>query len=104
MINCGLGYPENFPISVVGNIALIERGEISFSEKVVNAISAGAVAAVIYNNVPEESNGLRLWTLGAEITLDPIPSLSISQIDGLNIKNQLPTTALIQSSPLELIV
>ncbi len=35
-----------------GKIALIKRGELSFSEKTLNAQACGAVAVVIFNNVP----------------------------------------------------
>lgn len=35
-----------------GKIALVKRGDISFTDKVINAEACGAVAVVIYNNVP----------------------------------------------------
>jgi serine protease len=48
----GLGKPEDFAkVNVAGKFALISRGEIAFSDKVANALKAGAVGAVIYNNV-----------------------------------------------------
>src|SRR3712207_7901948 len=34
LINCGLGQVGQFPTSVGGNIALIQRGSISFADKV----------------------------------------------------------------------
>lgn len=45
----GLGKPEELK-KVKGKIALIERGEITFTEKAKNAREAGAEAVVIYNN------------------------------------------------------
>ncbi len=37
---------------VAGNIALIERGDCWFVEKIANAEDAGAIAVIIYNNEP----------------------------------------------------
>lgn len=39
-----------------GKIALIERGDITFTKKVVNAINHGAVGAIIFNNKAGEAN------------------------------------------------
>lgn len=61
--------------SARGRIALIERGENSFSQKIKNAKEAGAVAAIIYNNMPGEL----LMSIEDE---DSIPSYSISMDDG----------------------
>src|SRR5439155_2387220 len=47
--DCGLGYATNFPSAVRGNIALISRGTLYFSDKVANAMAAGARAAIICN-------------------------------------------------------
>ena len=41
---------EVAPPSLTGRVALIERGTISFQEKISRVADAGAVAAVIYNN------------------------------------------------------
>ena len=49
-VSCGIGKPEEFPAQVAGKIALIGRGELTFSQKVKNAMAAGASAVVIYNN------------------------------------------------------
>lgn len=50
LVDCGLGYPQDFPAGVAGKIALVKRGEIKFREKARNAKDAGAKAIVIYNN------------------------------------------------------
>ncbi|PSL41068.1 minor extracellular serine protease Vpr [Planomicrobium soli] len=51
-VNAGLGRPADFSsIDVRGKIALISRGDIAFVDKVANAKAAGAVGAVMYNNV-----------------------------------------------------
>ncbi|KAL7791524.1 aminopeptidase [Trichoderma ceciliae] len=48
---------SDYPKNVKGNIALILRGTCTFGEKSTRAKSAGAKAAVIYNNVPEALSG-----------------------------------------------
>ncbi|HET8798586.1 MAG TPA: S8 family serine peptidase [Thermoanaerobaculia bacterium] len=50
LVDCGLGYPQDFPASVAGKIALVRRGEIRFRDKARNAKDAGARAIIIYNN------------------------------------------------------
>lgn len=82
--DCGLGYPTDFTSAVRSNIALISRGALYFSEKVANAMAAGARAAIIYNN----TNGSFLGTL--QYASNWIPALSISQADGLALKSLLP--------------
>jgi subtilisin family serine protease len=91
--DCGLGYPTNFPSAVRSNIALIARGTLFFSDKVTNAMAAGARAAIIYNN----TNGSFLGTL--QVTNNWIPAVSISQSDGLALKAVLPATATVVSTP-----
>ena len=60
-------------------ICLIERGEVSFSDKVLNCQNGGGLAAIIYNNEPGPLYG----TLGGVAT--NIPSVGISQADGQEI-------------------
>jgi subtilisin family serine protease len=76
---CGLGYPQDFPGEVNGNIALIQRGTLLFSEKVTNAQNAGAIAAVIYNNVVDtfDQNGGTLGMAG-----NWIPAVSLTKAQG----------------------
>ena len=79
--SCGLGYPQDFPPEVSGNIALIQRGEIYFSEKVRNAQNAGAGSVIIYNNIVGgdnfDQNGGTLGSPG-----NWIPAISLSKADG----------------------
>jgi subtilisin family serine protease len=82
--DCGLGYPSNFPPAVNGNIALIQRGTLFFTNKVSNAVLAGARAALIYNN----TNGSFSGTL--QYAGNWIPTVSLSQSDGLALKASLP--------------
>jgi subtilisin family serine protease len=37
-----------------GAVVLCERGDISFADKIINVENSGGVAAIIYNNVPDE--------------------------------------------------
>lgn len=74
LVDCGLG---DTPCSgASGQICLIQRGDITFAEKVQNCQAGGGLGAVIYNNVP----GLYSGTLGGVST--SIPSVGMSQADG----------------------
>lgn len=74
----GLGKSEELT-SVKGKIALIERGEITFTEKAYNAYQAGAVAVIIYNHI----NGSFIGNLESEVD---IPVTAISKKDGQKLK------------------
>jgi subtilisin family serine protease len=79
--DCGRGLTAAaFPAGVSGNIALIERGEITFKEKTVNAQKAGAVGVVIYNNEPGNFTGT-LNNAGSWV-----PVISLSREDGLLVR------------------
>jgi subtilisin family serine protease len=55
IIYSGLGYESDFAgKDVSGKVVLLERGEISFDEKVKNAAKAGAKSVIVYNNVDGE--------------------------------------------------
>lgn len=73
-------------------IALIERGSISFGEKVANAAAAGADAAIIFNNQPGNFSG----TLGEP---GSIPAISIAAEDGATLLDRMasgPVTATVE--------
>nr|WP_281170462.1 S8 family serine peptidase [Alteribacter aurantiacus] len=54
-VHVGLGSPADFEgKDLNGKIALISRGEYPFVDKATNAKNAGAVGAIIYNNVAGE--------------------------------------------------
>jgi len=78
LVPAGIGRPNEFPAGTAGNIALIERGELLFGEKVANAIAAGAKGVIIYNNAP----GIFLGQLGNSV---PVPVVSISQEEGKDL-------------------
>jgi subtilisin family serine protease len=72
------------PSGVSGRVALIERGACTFREKAINAMNAGATAALIFNS----ASGIFLGTLGEPEIGFPVASLS--REDGLVIRAALP--------------
>ena len=80
----GLGTADDFISSgdFTDKIALISRGELSFTEKVKNAENAGAIGVIVYNNVDGELNGILLKK-------SKIPAVSITQADGQSLLNDL---------------
>ena len=91
--HCGLGYPADFPAAVSNNIALIQRGQLFFSEKVANATVAGARAVIIYNNVTGSIGG----TL--QTSNNWIPAVAISQANGLALATAAPTVGTVINAP-----
>ncbi|MDW7671398.1 MAG: M20/M25/M40 family metallo-hydrolase [Bacillota bacterium] len=78
IVYCGLGIEDDdFPADVEGNIALIERGAITFGLKTQNAIDNGAIGVIIFNNTGSAATS---GTLGANYS---IPVLGISRANGL---------------------
>jgi subtilisin family serine protease len=77
LYNFGLGTAVDNGAS--GKVCLIQRGNIAFSDKVLNCQNSGGVAAIIYNNIPGPLNG----TLNNVPTL--IPSIGVSDVDGASM-------------------
>ena len=75
--------------AVAGKVCLIQRGNISFADKVTRCEANGGVGAVIYNNAPGNFFG----TLGGAPST--IASVSASQEDGVAMKGQLGQIATI---------
>ena len=73
-------------------IALIERGDITFSEKVANAAAAGAVGALIFNNLPGGYAG----TLGER---GGDPGSHVTREDGLPLKEASSTPVRLYVTP-----
>lgn len=71
------------PGSMTGMICLISRGNIAFSDKVLNCQNSGGIGAIIYNNV----DGPLLGTLNGVATT--IPSVGATMADGATMKGQL---------------
>jgi len=71
-----------------GAIAIADRGECPFTQKVANAQAAGAVAVVVANDAP----GAPISLGGADASIT-IPSGMVSQEAGAKLKDGLPATA-----------
>lgn len=81
--------------SMSGKVCLIQRGTISFSEKVLNCQNSGGVGAIVYNNTDGELNG----TLGTTVTT--IPSVGTLQSTGqtlLKKAGQLATVSVFRNN------
>lgn len=82
----GLGSTAT-PGSMSGKVCLIQRGSISFAEKVLNCQNSGGAGAVVYNNTEGELFG----TLGETATA--IPSVGATQADGTALLGKLGQAA-----------
>ncbi len=79
LVYAGLGRPEDFAkVDVAGKFALVQRGEIEFGKKAMNAINARAAGIIIFNNSPGSVNG----TLTQDGSIMPIPAFGIEQTTG----------------------
>ncbi len=73
-IICGFGSVEDFAnVDVKDKIAVVSRGDLSFTEKATNATAAGAKAIIVYNNQP----GIISMSIESEI-----PAVSVLQASG----------------------
>jgi serine protease len=84
--NAGFGKTTDFTADAAGKIALISRGDITFGEKIKNAMAARAIGAIVYNN----ADGLINATLvdEGEPNID-FPAAMIEQTEGLKIVDAL---------------
>ncbi|PFR31057.1 peptidase S8 [Bacillus cereus] len=81
IVFAGLGKEADFTgKDLSGKIALIQRGEITFDEKIKNAKKAGAKAVIVYNNADGQISAY----LGEGVGL--IPSFRLSKADGERLK------------------
>ncbi|QWH39596.1 S8 family serine peptidase [Bacillus mycoides] len=81
VVFAGLGKEADFTgKDLNGKIALIQRGEITFDEKIKNAKKAGAKAVIVYNNADGQISAY----LGEGVGL--IPSFRLSKADGERLK------------------
>ncbi|KAA0566670.1 S8 family serine peptidase [Bacillus sp. CH30_1T] len=84
VVDAGLGYAEDFSgKDFSGKLALIERGTLSFNEKIANAKNAGASAVIIWNNVDGELS----YYFGEGI--DYIPAFTLTKEEGERLKGLL---------------
>lgn len=87
--------PSDYPPELNGTIALVQRGECSFGNKSELAGLAGAVAVVIYNNVPGE--GVITGTLGTPLP-DQVASVGVSYELGSSWANKIKLNVTVKGS------
>ena len=76
LADTGRAFEEDIPAEgLEGMVALIERGDITFEEKVKRVAEAGAVGAIVFNN----DRGLFFGRFANQPT---IPAVAVSQADG----------------------
>ncbi|WP_040226170.1 M28 family peptidase [Bhargavaea cecembensis] len=87
LYDAGLGYPEDFTEAAAGKIALIQRGEIGFRDKIDHAAAAGASAVLIYDN--SEQSGPPNMSIGTDA---PIPVAGIKKVSGEALLEDIAAT------------
>ncbi|KAF2688634.1 Zn-dependent exopeptidase [Lentithecium fluviatile CBS 122367] len=87
---------EDYPAELVGNVALIKRGDCEFGFKSAMAGAAGAVGALIWNRVPGKLEG----TLGLPGRPEGpyIPTLGLSDTQGADLVAAITSGATITAS------
>lgn len=91
LVDCGLG-TSTCP-GGGGQVCLIQRGDITFAEKVQACEAGGGVGAVIYNNAEALFSG----TLGDTVTI--IPSVGASGTTGSALLGRLGESATVTTGP-----
>lgn len=89
LYNFGLGTATD--AGAAGKVCLIQRGSVSFADKVLNCQNSGGVGAIIYNNAPGPLNG----TLGTTVTT--IPSVGATDTDGAAMLAQVGQAATVDT-------
>ena len=88
LVDCGLSGIGECPEAVAGNVALIQRVDYFYDDQITNAMNAGAVAAIVYNNEPGELAGALADP--TTITGEPwIPVVTVSDAAGAALRAQL---------------
>ncbi|MBU8915854.1 M28 family peptidase [Neobacillus sp. 114] len=88
LVDVGKALAGTITDDVKGKIALIERGDITFVEKVANVVAKGAVGVLMYNN---SANGNNFGQANGEV-----PAVAITQAQGKGLVEKLkngPVTA-----------
>lgn len=87
VVFAGLGSKEEMK-NVEHKLVLVERGKLTFTEKAKNALEAGAIGVIIYNN----TKGTFFGNLEESL---PIPVAAISKEEGQALKKQLEKSKLL---------
>ncbi|WP_018478560.1 T9SS-dependent M36 family metallopeptidase [Pontibacter roseus] len=78
--------PFNNQLEILGNIALVDRGDCSFISKALNAQASGATAVIVVNNEDGPAMSMGGDETGALVL---IPAIMISKADGDKLKAAL---------------
>lgn len=84
---------EPFVAFPAGAIALVDRGQCTFTVKAANAQAAGAVALIVANNLAGQA-----FTLGGSDPSIVIPAVMITLADGATIRAGLPASGAVRST------
>jgi len=76
-------FSEELKQSLKGNIALIDRGEVAFVDKLKRAYEAGAIGVVVVNNVDGDA-----FQMGGEEVI-ALPAIMITKALGTALKEQM---------------
>ncbi len=81
VITEGVGKPEELAAAggLTGKLAVINRGEITFAEKAINAANLGAIGVIV---IDTQSSSLSTLKLTADLTGATIPLIIIPSSDG----------------------
>ncbi|NNV56396.1 M36 family metallopeptidase [Limnovirga soli] len=82
------------PVTLSGKIALIDRGTCGFTVKVKNAQLAGAIAAIVVDNIPGEYP----IAMGGTDNTITIPAVMVSYETGDTIKSYLNTSVVVNAT------
>jgi subtilisin family serine protease len=92
LYNLGLGTAVD--PGAAGKVCLIQRGAITFAEKVLNCQNSGGIAAVVYNSL---GRGMLFGTLGGTVTT--IPSVGTSNAVGDELVTKIGQSATVGVVP-----
>ena len=99
LADVGMAFEEDIPPQGLdGKVALVERGTITFEEKVNRVADAGAVAAIVFNN---ERGNFR----GIFRSQSRIPAVSLSRADGrrlLELMDEADVESTVSVEPIHL--
>jgi serine protease len=87
-----MGTAEATDAGAAGKVCVIERGVISFHDKVLNCENSGGIGAIIYNNEP----GMLYGTLG-DANATSIPAVGATQEDGSALLTASSATVAIEA-------
>lgn len=86
-VYAGLGKEEEIAkVDLKGKLALVQRGDLSFSTKIVNAQKAGAIGVIVFNSAAG-GNEIMGMAYGDDEGIIQIPAIFVGVDNGLALKN-----------------